>query len=401
MRTIILYGFIFLVLTMLCTACNTENKLPSLKETFDRKDKEPFGTYVFYDQVAQLFNRNKINIKNNNFENVWQHITDTASIYIIVGKNLFLTEEGRKAMLDYVDSGNSLLISCENFDVDLLDSLNCKVNINLKLNESLSSMRNTAIKMDSNIFNPAEIYPYFYFPFKNYFSKTDTSITNILGRNDMDKPNLIEVFYGKGKFYLQCEPRALSNYFLLQNKNYQYLQGIFSFINEVPEHVYWDDYYNKKNHRPNDNSKSGIQLLLQYPAMAWALWLLMILLALYILFGSKRRQRIVKTILPLTNTTLAFTETVGHLYLQKKDNHNMADKMIVYFYEFIRRQYYLNTNLLNDEFITTLSRKGNVTKEATEALFQSIKLINNSFEISDEQLLILNQQIENFYKNKI
>ena len=400
-KIICFYGFLFLVLTILCTACMKENPLPSLKETFAKKEKDPFGTYVFYDQAALLFNRNKLNVKKENFEIVWQHISDTASLYIIVSKNLFLTEEGKKAMLDYVDSGNTLLISSDNIDTDFLDTLNCKVNYNHKLNETFLAMRSTSVKMDSAIYDSDAVYSYFYFPLKKYFAKIDTATTNILGRNELGEPNLIEVFYGKGKLYLQCEPRALSNYFLLQKTNYKYLQNLFAFINVTPEHVYWDDYYNKKNHRPNDSNKSGIQILLQYPAMAWALWLLVLLLVLYILFGSKRRQRVVKTIAPITNTTVAFTETVGHLYLQKKDNHNIADKMILYFFEYIRRKYYLNTNLLNDDFITTLSRKANVSLEATEALFQSIKLINNSFEISDEQLLILNQQIENFYKNKI
>lgn len=401
MKTIYLYCSIFLPLVMLCGACNTANKLPSLKETFSKTDKNPFGAYVLYNQVELLFNRNKINTKNNNFETVWQHISDTASLYIVISKNLFLSEEGRNAMLDYVDSGNSLLISSEHIDTSLLDTLQCKINPNSSFTESVAALANTSVKMDSAAYKLNAAYPYFYFPFQNYFQNIDTVSTNILGKNEAGKPNFIEVFYGKGKFYLQCEPRALSNYFLLQKKNYQYLQNIFAFTNEIPEHVYWDDFYNKKNFRPNDNNKTGLQILLQYPAMAWAFWLLVALLAVYLLFGSKRRQRIVKTIAPITNTTVAFTETIGQLYLQKKDNHNIADKIILYFFENIRKQYFLNTNQVNDDFITTLSRKANVSKEATEALFQSIKLINNSYEISDQQLLLLNQQIENFNKNKI
>ena len=374
--------------------------MPSLKETFSKTDRNPVGGYVFYNQVELLFNRNKINTKKNNFETVWQHISDTASLYIVISKNLFLSADGIKAMLDYVDSGNTLLISSEHIDADLLDSLNCKVSQNVTINESLSAIRNTSVKLDTGFYKVDNEYPYFYFPFKIYFLNVDTSITNVLGKNEDDKPNFIEVFYGKGKFYLQCEPRALSNYFLLQNKNYQYLQHMFAFTSDIPEHVYWDDFYNTKNHKPKDNNKGGLQVLLQYPAMAWAFWLLVLLLALYILFGGKRRQRVVKTITTNTNTTVAFTETIGQLYLQKNDNHNIADKMILYFYESIRNQFYLNTNQVNDDFITTLSRKSSVPKEEVEALFQSIALINNSFEISDEQLLILNQQIENFYKLK-
>ena len=189
---------------------------------------------------------------------------------------------------------------------------------------------------------------------------------------------------------------------ILQKNNYQYLQHLFAFTALRPEHVYWDDYYNKKNYPPSEQvSKSGIQLLLQYPATARAFWLVLLLVAVYILFGGKRRQRIVESVASNTNTTVAFTETVGHLYLQKKDNRNIADKMIMYFMEHIRKQYYLNTSQVNDDFITTLSRKSNVPKEITEDLFRSINLVHNSFEITDQQLLLLNQQIDIFYKNNI
>ncbi|MEO7768447.1 MAG: hypothetical protein ABIS01_13545, partial [Ferruginibacter sp.] len=148
-------------------------------------------------------------------------------------------------------------------------------------------------------------------------------------------------------------------------------------------------------------NQSGLAVLLRYPAMAWAFWLLVLLFALYVFFGGKRRQRIIKTILPNTNTTLTFTETIGRLYLQKKDNRNIADKLITYFFEYIRNQYYLNTSHIDDEFITTLSRKSNNTKEGTGRLFTTIGALQQSIAVSDQQILSLNQQIENFHKNKV
>jgi hypothetical protein len=135
--------------------------------------------------------------------------------------------------------------------------------------------------------------------------------------------------------------------------------------------------------------------------MAWAFWLILSLLALFILFDSKRRQRIIKPLQPNINTSVAFTETVGRLYLQKKDNRNIADKMITYFLEHIRNQYFLNTNQLNDEFMDTLTRKSNMQLLQTQKLFGTIHEIQQSQQINDQQLLSLNQQIENFYKHKI
>ncbi len=403
MRSITLYGAFLLLLVILCASCKVQPPvIPSLKESFSKKDKNPFGTYVFYNQLKQLFYHNELHTKRENFENVWQNISDTASIYISVSKNLFLSEAGQKAMLSYVNNGNTMFISSENIDSSLLDSLGCKAGqLNLS-DEELANMQYTYVKMDTAFYADTRPYTYFYFPLNNHYKQYDTSITNVLGINKFGKANFIEVFYGKGRFYLHCEPRVFSNYFLLQNKNYQYLQDVFAFTNATPEHVYWDDYYNKKNYPPSgQGSKNAFQLLLQYPATARALWLALLLLAFYILFGGKRRQRIVATIVTNTNSTVAFTETVGRLYLQKKDNRNMADKLIMYFQEHIRKQYYLNTSQVNDDFITTLSRKVNVQKEITEALFKTISLVQNATVISDQQLLLLNQQIEKFYKNKI
>ena len=79
----------------------------------------------------------------------------------------------------------------------------------------------------------------------------------------------------------------------------------------------------------------------------------------------------------------------------------LSDKVVTYFLEHIRNHYFLNTSHFNEAFISTLSRKTNNTKEGTSLLFQSIAAIQQSTELTDEELLLLNQQIENFYKNKI
>ena len=103
---------------------------------------------------------------------------------------------------------------------------------------------------------------------------------------------------------------------------------------------------------------------------------------------------------PNINTSVAFAETVSRLYLQKKDNKGIADKMITYFFEHIRNQYFLNTSQVNDSFVSTFSRKSNMSLMDAEKLFSHIQHIQESFAISDSELLLLNQQIEGFYKTK-
>jgi hypothetical protein len=395
-----LYIVVSVSVVMLASSCgNTAGDLPPLDETFSRKDKNPFGAFVLHNQLGQLYYHNSVRDITVKFENTWHEISDTASVYINISRNLFLSKGDLSAMLGYVYNGNSLFIASDNIDQQLLDTLGCKITGPFP-RQFVSEMRYTSVAVSPRLYEDSSAFRYFYLPFFSHFTKMDSVNSRVLGSNRAGA-NYLLVFYGKGRFYLHLEPRALSNYFLLQKNNYRYLQQVFAFTPAIPEHVYWDDYYNKRNYRRSGQERSSFGVLMQYPAMAWAFWLLLILSALYILFGGKRRQRIVPAIPGNVNTTVTFTETIGRLYLQKKDNRNIADKLITYFLEHIRNQYFLNTSHVNDDFIATLSRKSNNSAGGTQKLFGSIHDIQQSYEVTDEDLLLLNRQIESFYKYKL
>ena len=394
--------FILLSATVLQSCLQNQNGLPSLKETFSKNDEAPFGTYILHRQTAQLFLHNNINVKKQKFETSFTAIDDTGSLYINVSKSFYPGKKDNESILEYVSNGNSMFISSENMDATLQDSLGIEIiNPPLQYGSFLPLMKYTSILLQPGIYADSSLFTYFYIPFNHYFKKFDSSITTVLGRNELGQANFIVLFYGAGRFYLHCEPRAFSNYFLLQKSNYKYIQQVFSFMPAVPQHIFWDDFYNKRNYPLPDKNKQGLNFLLQYPAMAWAFWLLLLLLLLYVSFGAKRRQRIVPAIAPNVNTTVAFTETVGRLYLQKKDNRNIADKIITYFLEHVRNQYFLNSNHINDDFIDRLSRKANVSAGGVKKLFDTIHTVQQQEEVDDQLLLSLNQLIENFYKNKL
>lgn len=391
-----------LLVTTAFVSCKKKNEIPSLKETFSKTDKNPFGTYVAFDQLTQLFYYNDIKVKKTGFEKSLDNLEDKTSLQITISKNLYLTPKDLEKMLAFVDNGNSMFLSCENFDTAFLNSLNIAARkyYDYQATDLLNNIAYTSVQLDSRHYPDSTVYNYHYLPLNHSFLVNESDVVKILGDNEDGEPNFILVFYGKGRFYLHCEPRAFSNYFLLNKNNYKYLQGAFAFIPSVPEHIFWDDSYNKRDSHPGTGERSSLGVLLQYPPMAWAFWLSLSLLLLYILFGGKRRQRIIQPVVGNQNTSVAFTETVSRLYLQKKDNRNIADKMITYFLEHIRNQYFLNTSQVNEAFISTLSRKANVSKEATEQLFNTINTIQQSATTGDQQLLSLNHQIENFYKYK-
>ena len=373
--------------------------MPSLKETYSKKDTKPFGAAIAYRQIEAMYDYNIMQEKKQNFKETWDNISDTGSLYICMAPKLFVTQEDVEAMMEYVHVGNSLFISAGLIDELLLDEVGCSaVYTSSSIENMIGKMQSTSV---FSALQPAFKYGYYYYPFENFFTNIDSTNTRVLGYNDDKKPNSIVFFHGKGRLYLQCEPRAYSNYFLLKDNNYQYLKNTVAFTHSEPEHIYWDDYYNKLTSRKNSKkSFSTFSEIMKHPPLKAAFWLSLLLLLLYILFGGKRVQRIIQQLKPNENTSVTFTETIGRLYLQKKDNKNIADKMITYFNEYIRNAYFLNTNHINDDFIVMLSRKSGMEKEKVESLYRTIVAAQGSAMVNDYQLLSLQEQIQNFYKHR-
>lgn len=393
--------FLLLTVTVLLSACfsgGSNRRLPSLVESYSKLDKKPFGADIAYRQIAALYKNNVIRVKKQNFKSTWQNISDTGALYICIAPKLFVNEEEADAMMAYVHAGNSLFISAGLIDELLLTKIGCSEMYTNPIFEKIDGvMQNTSV---ISTIQPALKWSYYYYTFQNYFSALDSINTRVLGYNNNHQPNSIVHFYGKGKLFLQCEPRAFSNYFLLKEDNYKYLINALAFTPSEPEHVYWDDHYYKIKSRKNtEKGFSSFSEIMKHPPLKMAFWLSLILLLLYILFGGKRVQRVILQIKPNENTSVSFTETIGRLYLQKKDNKNITDKMITYFNEYIRNTYFLNTNHVNDDFMVLLSRKSGVGKDMVDTLYRTIIATQGSDLVNDYQLLTLQEQIQQFYKS--
>ena len=408
--------------------------LPSLNETYKKDDKKPFGSYVAYNHFKKLFNDRYVATNVEAFDVTWKNIKDYSSniqysLYFLLAKNLEVSNDEAEAMVDFIKEGNDMFIAADYIDQHLLDKIKCETErFGEIVSEVHGKMNETFVKMPARPDSyrdqsggdfgdyKAPAYKYYYYPFLNSFSGYDSANTRVLGVNEAGKPDYIIIFIGKGRLYLHAAPRTFSNYFLLTANNYQYLEKVLSWLRFEPKNIYWDEYYKnqtisrRKKTSGNGNSNSGdddkdkfssFNVIKQNPPLLWAFCLAISALVLYILVNIKRKQRVINEIKPNTNTSVTFTETVGRLYLQKKNNKNIAEKMITYFYEHIRNNYFLNTNQVNNEFMNSLSRKSGVSIELTQKLFSTIDKINAGKNVNDIELLRLNELIQKFYKNKI
>ena len=384
---------------------------PSLKESYRKTDKQPFGAFIAYKDFGLFYNNRFVETVTDPFDVEWQRIKDYSdgknySVYFLIAKNLVLTYSEVKAFIDYVQAGNDLFISADYVDNKFLENIHCNTErMGEIIYETKGLMHRTKVSMYFGDDIKTSSYSYYYYPFLNSLSGYDTSSTKVLGVNEMNSPNYVILFSGKGRIYLHVAPRVFSNYFLLTDDNYKYFENMISYLRSDPKNIYWDEYYkytnsnDKRNNNGNNNNNfSSLRVIMKNPPLEWAFWLTFSGLLIFILFNIKRKQRIIKVIRPNVNTTVTFSETVGRLYFQKKENYHLAEKMITYFYEHIRNKFFISTAIINDEFLNILSGKSGLPAKQVIKLFALIETIQKEGKADDEKLLELNSEIENFYK---
>lgn len=393
----VLASIIFLV------GCGNEKggiKIPRLDPKYGYKDKEPMGGYIAYHYINSLFNYGVTEVITKSFSDLRYDINYSNSLYIIIAKSVFMRDHDMESMMNYVSSGNTLFISADFIDQRLLDTLGAKTSFDLtsffSINEYQMDKKDTWLSLAHETPSNAKNYGFFFVPFDNKVVSFDTSATQVLGYNENREPNFIAVDYGQGKFIFHTAPAAFSNYFLLTNGNKEYLEKVFSYFSSEINSVYWDNYYRVR--RSADNNFSIVGFFKKHLPLYYAFLLVLALLLLFIAFGGKRRQRFVPEKIPPANSTVSYTETIGRLYLQKKDNRNIALKMFTYFLEQVRNNYYLNTQNLDNEFVEALSRKSGVSETKVNHLLHLMNETDQGDKISDLRLLELHNLIQEYFK---
>jgi len=369
------------------------------KQTFSYKDKDPGGCYVMFESLPSLYDGGHPSVVSKPFAASAKKDATLRSgegvIYYLVANRLFTTVEDVDSMIEFVNRGNQLFIASVDLDSILLSRLYTKVS------EHYSSNVFGKLRSEEHFVNPAlapdTVYARDSIVDGRYFSLLDTARTTILGTDRMNRANFVRINVGRGQVFLLLQPSVLTNYFLLYKKNIGLLEKMAGYTYGYSS-VYWDEFY-KYHQYPQQGEFSQWSVLMRYPALRWALWLLVALLLLYALFESKRRQRIIPDKEVLTNNSLEFVEALGQLYYQQHDNVNLAGKITLQWQEFIRTKYYLNTNPMDDEFIHRLSHKAGMPLADVEAIIDSIHFIQNADKMSDASLKSFYSKIQAFYLN--
>ena len=89
--------------------------------TFNRTDKIPFGTYVLYHELPQLF-KAEINNSRESISKTLQK-AETSNL-LIIAPSVNISAADYQRMREHMNKGNEIFIAAYNFNEQILDSLN-------------------------------------------------------------------------------------------------------------------------------------------------------------------------------------------------------------------------------------------------------------------------------------
>ncbi len=362
--------------------------------TYNENHKTPYGTYILYNELDVLFPDSEVKgvfvtpYEYFDYLYNWEDSTYYSNgTYLYIDDASGIDDVSAQELLDFALRGNDIFISSGYPPQKILDSLFIETNNdysfrgNAQFSLTNSSFKNDSITIEKGLSNI-------------YFSELDSTSTTVLGYQKFDSIshiNFVKVDYGPGNIYLHLQPIAFTNYTLLKKDNKKYVSAALSYL---PDETIFFDSRNKKS---NELGASPLRYILSQPALKWSWFLALLSLIVFIIFNAKRKQRIVKIIKPLQNTTVAFTKTIGNLYYETKDHTTIIDKKITFFLEDMRRKYFLDTQILNEKFVKTLSLKSGKNHGQLKKLINRIVHLKAKQNYSEDDLIDLNKLIEDFY----
>jgi len=380
-KTFKIYAVIFVVV-MIILALFEVNKTESTdwRKNFKTYQKSPFGLYVFNNEIKDLF-KNKVKKIDQTPYDYYTRNKEKGSHNILVVEHEVDTESWNK-ILEEVSKGSNAMLIISEMPKEISDSIGYYDSMISFRDENVLKLTDTKYQND---FIKLDKFPSgrgftFIKPGSEVLGKT-------LEKNNDDQANFVKIKFGEGYFYVHCEPLFITNYYLLKPGNVKYAQDVFSYLDD--KETLWFLESNSKS------SQFLLRFILSNPALKYAWWVLLGGLALFIFFNAKRKQRIVPIVEPLKNNSVDFVKSIGNLYLQEGDFHDMMSKKAQYFLNKVRMDLLIDTQKLDEEFAKKLHLKTGKPMEIIDVAIGLIKKGQDPYaHVMKEDLVRMNKILD-------
>lgn len=424
-------------------------------ETYQPKDTQPYGTSVLRSLLENIRQDQEfIFISDSTFEQLPTNPTDKVDSYVYVGSDFYADERDNDTLIKFLEAGNTVIISANSLNNDLINKV-FKINEipvyeELENNESeYSTEEYDELENDETTYSEEEYEAPIYIPISTeetmqdsiflqtrdevldriklsyvfefdtipadwkFFSdnqpsevRTEGFFTITRNKSSIKHTNFISVEVGNGRLYLHLTPLVFTNYSLLNKDHMLYVREVFQHLGKGK--VYWGEdnriYSSKRDKSSIDSetpSEGPMEFILSEPSLRSAWYTLLFGSILYIIFGVKRKQRVIPITESMQNTSIEYAEVISQLFMEQADHKKLVDLKMDMFKSNLREKYNIKSPSSfeeeNEEFFKFVSLKTGTSFELIQEIFQRYKSFTKNIIVETPEMLVFNQKIEAFY----
>ncbi|PBQ33816.1 hypothetical protein CNR22_19190 [Sphingobacteriaceae bacterium] len=367
--------------------------------------EQPYGLKLAYTTIKN--NHSTTIIYNQSY-----HLLDTNSSnsnLVFIGDDFYIDSVAASSLIKYVEKGNNVLISSNYSPLEILRNFIPLHDTIYGFGGRMDSLISLDFRGDSVPFKKKIDFHYQYLKdtastywsyygsnyYKDTLSTYDFEPISFLNDSNL---NAFYVRCGKGKFILHANPVLFTNYYMVGQNGFEHANNMLSKLHKGP--VYWDDHTSVQSNSSRSAHVNPLKFLFSHPHLKWAWYLFLITIVLYLVFRSKREQRIIPLMPVNTNASVEYTKAIGTLYFQSKGHTHIANEMYILFLSEIRTRYNLSTDMAELDLVELLSIRSGIDKSVLYNLFKQFKFIRSSEDASADDLINLHNAIENYNKKR-
>ncbi len=392
------FGLILGLIAILILLVETNKKTPiNWNTTYSSTNKNPFDLYIFEKETNNLLEDAglwSVDATPFDFFRDTLYNSDELSNFVSINNFGDFDEETGVYLNKYLNEGNTALLIQDNFSNAFLDKYGIAIRKNYSDDNYSSTIESSLELVNKTLTTQKFITEY---TNNNSFVIADSvkNTVEILGYRTPKEGekgiNLIRIKQYAGDLILGVDPIIFTNYYLLKSNNHLYIQDVISYLPSQ------NTYFHQDKHREIENDTS-LKFIFSNASLTWAWYLFIIALILFVFFTAKRKQRIVPIIEPPKNTTVEFTKTVSNLYIETKDYKDLMNKSILYSLEKIRREYWIDTSILDENFCESLALKTDKSIKDIEKFIAFIHAFKqHKITSTEDNLVKLNQLTEKIF----
>ena len=384
-------GFLVFAVLLYVAMDIFEPKPVDWSNDFTRSSSIPYGTEILFNEIETLFPESDVQINNRTLYDYSNQDSTSTPNWVFINNALQFDPLETDNLLSNVENGSEVFISGL-VNGKLADTLNLSYSFYFALFDSVAEAGEQTVSFKDSSINKGNNWTHTVKTNFYYFTSYDTAKTEVLGYWNKDQVNFIKVPWGKGAIYLNSTPHLFTNYYLRNPEQATYAFTALSYLPVEP--TIWDGYYKAAR----KVSGTPMSIIITTDGLKHAWYLGIITLLLFMIFKSKREQRIIPIIEPPKNSSIKFAETIGELYLEQGSHAEILQKKLKFFYEYITTNLRLDISTTDANFKTDVASRSGIDEQQIFKLFDLIELTKSSQNISQNELKLITEKIDEFYK---